>query len=281
MLVPLGCLAVLALLAEGRAIEERANAEREHSIELRAIGAVQDALWVAAGEDAGSHRAPDAGGTRRVWRGVDRAFAALSFDESEERRLAGSALSGWRRAEPFLRRRAGERHDDEDVHMGLDLLASASRTMGSLRSETLEEMRREGAGQVGEQRTFRALLVGLLALGFIASGLLAARLSRAVQRPLGSPRAGAERLGSGDLEHRVAIEGDAEFRQLARSFNAMADELLRGHSELTRRAFYDPLTGLANRALVSDSPPRPCRPRAVVRPGRLPLPRPRRLQGHQ
>jgi diguanylate cyclase (GGDEF)-like protein len=94
--------------------------------------------------------------------------------------------------------------------------------------------------------------VGLLALGLVASGLLAARLSRAVQRPLGSLRAGAERLGSEDLEHRVAIEGDAEFRQLARSFNAMADELLRGQSELTRRAFYDPLTGLANRALVSD-----------------------------
>jgi hypothetical protein len=139
-MVPLGCLAVLALLAQGRAIEQRANAEREHSAELRAIGAVQDALWAAAGEAAGSHRAPDAGAARRVWRGVDRAFAALSFDESEERRLAESALSGWRRAEPFLRGHAAELHGDEAVHMGLALLASASRTMGTLRSETLEEM---------------------------------------------------------------------------------------------------------------------------------------------
>lgn len=65
-----------------------------------------------------------------------------------------------------------------------------------------------------------AILIAV-AVAFIAGGLFGGRLVR----PLERLRDGAEAIAAGDLSARVAEEGDAEPRSLARSFNRMAERV--------------------------------------------------------
>jgi signal transduction histidine kinase len=63
--------------------------------------------------------------------------------------------------------------------------------------------------------------------------LLASRAaSRRLVRPLQILTAGAEAIGSGDLDHKVVIERNDEFSQLADSFNSMADQIKENQRKL-------------------------------------------------
>lgn len=97
------------------------------------------------------------------------------------------------------------------------------------------------------------LLSGLFSLGF------AYFLSRDLLRAIGALQTGVERVGTGDLSHRVVIGGCDELAAVGESFNAMATRLQQARNELELRnqelanlAFRDPLTRLANRALLQD-----------------------------
>ncbi len=65
----------------------------------------------------------------------------------------------------------------------------------------------------------------LSAAGLLASFFLAQRLSRRFTGPIVTLREGAEQIGGGNLEHRVAVETDDEIGDLARQFNHMAEQL--------------------------------------------------------
>lgn len=65
-------------------------------------------------------------------------------------------------------------------------------------------------------------LAGLL-FGTLATGLLV----RGVRRPLAVLVGGTQAIARGDLDHRMAIAGNDEFAHVARSFNAMAEDLSR------------------------------------------------------
>jgi signal transduction histidine kinase len=62
-------------------------------------------------------------------------------------------------------------------------------------------------------------------IGLLLSFGLARVLSRRFTRPIITLREGAEQVGGGNLEHRVAIETDDEIGELAQQFNFMADHL--------------------------------------------------------
>lgn len=64
---------------------------------------------------------------------------------------------------------------------------------------------------------------------------LLACVSRCITRPLRLLRDGAERLGSGDLTHRIAIPSRDEIGDLARAFDRMAESVGRSHAELEER----------------------------------------------
>jgi two-component system OmpR family sensor kinase len=82
----------------------------------------------------------------------------------------------------------------------------------------------------------RGLALGAtLALGLTAA-LLSLYFARALRRPLEELRAGAEALQQGDLGHRIAYAEHDEFGDVARTMNAMADELARhGRQEADAR----------------------------------------------
>ena len=76
--------------------------------------------------------------------------------------------------------------------------------------------------------------------------LVAALLSRAVLRPLRALRGAIRRIGEGDYETRLPLDGPRELRELAEGFNATATTIGEQRARLEALAGTDPLTGLAN-----------------------------------
>ena len=113
--------------------------------------------------------------------------------------------------------------------------------------------RRTTADEVSDRADQRTQLLGIT-LAFIATLMLTLLIARlfisSIRRPLRTLRTSAVKLGSGDLDHRAELDSFAEFNQVADAFNTMADALRQSDHELNHRAFHDPLTGLANRALL-------------------------------
>jgi signal transduction histidine kinase len=94
-------------------------------------------------------------------------------------------------------------------------------------------------------------VLAAFALLALAVGLaVASSLASLVARPVRRLEATATRLGSGDLEARASEDGTREFASLARSFNAMADDLasnLRAQQDFAANASHQlrtPLTAL-------------------------------------
>ena len=87
-------------------------------------------------------------------------------------------------------------------------------------------------------------MLGALVAVVIAA-LAAYFLSRRLSRPLLQLEEGARQLGSGELTHRVEVEGPTEIAQLGEEFNRMADAL-EAEEELRRRLVSDVAHELRN-----------------------------------
>jgi signal transduction histidine kinase len=72
------------------------------------------------------------------------------------------------------------------------------------------------------------------ALAILLSAGVGIWLMRTIVRRVESLRAGARRVGSGDLDARIELEGDDEFAELASSFNQMAASLSREQAALVK-----------------------------------------------
>src|SRR6516162_3433623 len=75
------------------------------------------------------------------------------------------------------------------------------------------------------------VLLGALALAFIAGMFLAGRMVVPIQ----ALRAGAERIGSGDLGQRITIKSGDEVEALANQFNDMAGKLQESYADLENK----------------------------------------------
>jgi signal transduction histidine kinase len=77
--------------------------------------------------------------------------------------------------------------------------------------------------------------LGLLVLGLIIAGLSAALLARRMVVPIRTMRAGAERVGGGDLGHRLSIKTGDELESLAEQFNRSTEALQQSYATLEQR----------------------------------------------
>ncbi len=84
----------------------------------------------------------------------------------------------------------------------------------------------------GIRRTARLVVIACFALAIAAAAAVGFYLMRSISRPVAALRAGAVKIGSGDLDVRVALPGDDEFADLARVFDRMAADLGRHQTEL-------------------------------------------------
>jgi diguanylate cyclase (GGDEF)-like protein len=99
------------------------------------------------------------------------------------------------------------------------------------------------------------LLVGVFALVLVIMLYFARRLTSDIVRPVELLQVATKQLRAGSLDHRVDLSTATrsnELEELADAFNEMASALHASHEELTRRATFDGLTGLANRTSFNE-----------------------------
>jgi signal transduction histidine kinase/DNA-binding NarL/FixJ family response regulator/HPt (histidine-containing phosphotransfer) domain-containing protein len=77
---------------------------------------------------------------------------------------------------------------------------------------------------------------GILLFVALLSGVVALRLRQLILRPMALLSAGAERLGRGELGHRIPVSRGDEVGRLAESFNEMAGRLQARERELASQA---------------------------------------------
>jgi signal transduction histidine kinase len=112
-------------------------------------------------------------------------------------------------------------------------------------------------------------LVTLMVLLFLGIALAAWPVVRRLTRRLEALKQGVETFGSGDLGHRVSIEGHDEVASVARSFNQAADRvqtLLQSHRSLLANASHElrsPLARMKMAVSMMDEAPAEARQRWV------------------
>ncbi len=93
----------------------------------------------------------------------------------------------------------------------------------------------------------RQLITIICGLAVALAALFAYSLSQSITVPLQTLEQGVEKLGKGDLSHRIALTTDDEFSHLAETFNLMAAKLEQSQQDLYRLATLDGLTEVYNR----------------------------------
>jgi diguanylate cyclase (GGDEF)-like protein len=126
-----------------------------------------------------------------------------------------------------------------------DLLATVHRA--SL--DALDDGVAHGAELQQMVSTVRTALFALAAGGVF---FFRRRMTKYLMRPVEGLHRGVAKLQSGDYSHRISVVRNDELGQLAVAFNSMAATVHDNHLELTFRATHDPLTGLANRAVLTE-----------------------------
>jgi len=94
---------------------------------------------------------------------------------------------------------------------------------------------RSDAARTKAQKTRNQALVAVLAffvLAIAAAAAVGGYLMRSISRPVALLRAGAQRVGGGDLAARVELHGDDELAALADVFNQMAADLARHQAKI-------------------------------------------------
>jgi signal transduction histidine kinase len=77
--------------------------------------------------------------------------------------------------------------------------------------------------------------LGLLVLGLLIAGGAGALLARRMVVPIRAMQAGAERIGGGELGHRLAIKTGDELEALADQFNRSAEALQESYADLEKK----------------------------------------------
>lgn len=96
------------------------------------------------------------------------------------------------------------------------------------------------------RRQLFLLTVGVFGAGLVIAIGASVALVRSILDPLRALEQGADRLGEGELSHRVAPTTSDELGQLTTAFNTMAEKLERSQAALKDLSIRDSLTGLYN-----------------------------------
>jgi diguanylate cyclase (GGDEF)-like protein len=102
------------------------------------------------------------------------------------------------------------------------------------------------------ERGLIVALTGLFLLALAVTVYYRRRMAKDVLRPVATMHECVLKLQAGDYGNRIEVARHDELGELAQAFNRMADALHNSHLALTLRATHDSLTGLANRASLTE-----------------------------
>ena len=148
----------------------------------------------------------------------------------------------------------GSLHGDHSVDNPLYGASSDSvgSLLDSLEGPSLDAMDR-GLTHAGNlERLLIVALSCLFSLALAATVYYRRRMVRDLMRPVTTMHQGVLKLRAGEYDHRIAIARSDELGELAGAFNGMAGALRESHVALTHRATRDSLTGLLNRASLTE-----------------------------
>ena len=102
------------------------------------------------------------------------------------------------------------------------------------------------------ERVLVLVLSGLFVLGLGATAYFRRRMAKTLLKPVAAMYDNVLKLEAGDYNHRMEVVRRDELGELAQAFNRMSEALHESHVALTLRATHDSLTGLANRAALTE-----------------------------
>jgi diguanylate cyclase (GGDEF)-like protein len=102
------------------------------------------------------------------------------------------------------------------------------------------------------ERILLVVLLGVFGLALAATVYFRRRMAKDLVRPVATMRTGVMKLQAGEYAHRIDVARRDELGDLAEAFNGMAGALHDSYVALTLRATHDSLTGLANRASLTE-----------------------------
>lgn len=174
--------------------------------------------------------------------------AIATEEDPEAEGLLRAALAAW---EAMVQAGGGGDGPVEPVARAETSSSAASRALSLLAqagAASRSAVRDDLARAASLDRKIMTVLAMVKLLGIVLAVRLAGLLSTQILRPVGKLRKAAEKLATGELDHRIEVDRDDELGALARSFNAMADSIASSQRSLTLQANSDSLTGLVNRA---------------------------------
>jgi diguanylate cyclase (GGDEF)-like protein len=130
---------------------------------------------------------------------------------------------------------------------------SVGALLGSLEGPSLDTMDRGLSHAADLERLLIIALVCLFSLALAVTVYYRRRMVRDLLKPVTTMHQGVLKLQAGEYDHRIAIARSDELGELAGAFNGMAGALRESHVALTYRATRDSLTGLLNRASLTES----------------------------
>lgn len=125
--------------------------------------------------------------------------------------------------------------DETDREQALALLATSARDAATLRAEAMDEAHEANQDLERRASTMRSVLLGTLLIAGVLLAIAFRFVQSGVVRPIRLVKEGAERFGTGELEHRVEIVHADEIGDLAKSLNRMADQLADAQEHLEER----------------------------------------------
>jgi signal transduction histidine kinase len=160
---------------------------------------------------------------------------------AEERRRAGEIAQLAQAFDEGFRRDIDAALEHKDRAALLALHDRAERQMNDIvaRSDELNHIFETGsAAALAGTGTLRsqARLATLVCFGLaiLVAAVVGLLLMRSILRPIAALRAGAARVGAGDLRARIEMPGRDEFAELATTFNQMTADLARNQDDLLR-----------------------------------------------
>jgi len=260
MLLPLFNVAAAALNAQA-AIGRNFDAAEEQSARVTLpIVELQSQVLAFPARQAVRNEGPySRGNLDRAAEEIEATFAGLRDEAAAgQRTWLLAAEADWMRARAELEDLLDQegRVPREEIDAALEpFLFYQRRGATELRlaaqSSLAEQERLVTAAGESRREALTAIAVSVIG-GLIVAGLAAHRLARHVLTPISALERAANRLGQGELSHRVEVRRRDELGALAAAFNEMAADLERSRDQLTHQALHDPLTELANRALLAD-----------------------------